>query len=221
VISCDVTFIKIIIKLLEVERTWSRMLILSTNISVKIITPEDIRRLRKIAGLTQKELAKLAGVSQSLIARIERKSVDPRLSTVRKIIDAIISSSEPKIAEDVMHSPVISINHNETVRKAIDLMKKYSISQMPVLKDNIVIGSVLESTLIDKIVKSSNPKRLLSTFIYNVLDKKFATVNLTTSISDVLTLLSTGEPSILVISEDKLIGIITKIDVLSSIYKRR
>ncbi|UCH01982.1 MAG: CBS domain-containing protein, partial [Candidatus Bathyarchaeota archaeon] len=188
---------------------------MSTNISVKIITPEDIRRLRKLAGLTQNELAKLAGVSQSLIARIERKSVDPRLSTVRKIIDAIMSSSEPKTAEDVMHSPVISINHNDTVRKAIDLMKKYGISQMPVLKDSIVIGSVLESTLIDKIVKSSNPKRLLSTFIYNVLDKKFASVNLTTSISDVLTLLSTGEPSILVTIEYKLIGIITKIDVLS------
>ena len=45
-----------------------------------IPSPEDIRRMRIRAGLTQKELAERAGVSQSLIARIERGSVDPRLS---------------------------------------------------------------------------------------------------------------------------------------------
>ncbi|MHA1431033.1 MAG: helix-turn-helix domain-containing protein, partial [Candidatus Freyarchaeota archaeon] len=54
----------------------------------RLPTPEDIKRLRKKVGLTQTELAEKAGVSQSLIARIESGSVDPRLSTLQRILNA-------------------------------------------------------------------------------------------------------------------------------------
>ncbi|RLE74581.1 MAG: hypothetical protein DRJ44_07250, partial [Thermoprotei archaeon] len=54
-----------------------------------LLTPKELRELRKRAGLTQKELARRAGVSQSLIARIESGSVDPRLSTLRRILQAL------------------------------------------------------------------------------------------------------------------------------------
>lgn len=187
--------------------------------SVRLITAEDIRRLRKMAGLTQKELSKKARVSQSLIARIENKTVDPRLSTVKKIVEAILSSQGEKTAKDVMHSPVITVNVTDPVRKAIELMKKYDVSQMPVLKEGKIIGSVQESTLIDRIVRSGNPERVFSTPIYDVMGEKFVTVDPSTNIVDVLNLLSHGEPAVLVLEQDKVVGIITKIDVLSSIIR--
>ena len=185
--------------------------------SVKLITSEDIRRLRRMAGLTQKDLSKKAGVSQSLIARIENNSVDPRLSTIKKIVQAIVISQGERTAKDVMNSPVITINVSDNVRRAIELMKKYDISQIPVIKDNKIIGSIQESILVNRIARSGNPDRFFNTSIYDVMGERFKTVDPSTNITDILSLLSIGEPAILVIDQEKIIGIITKIDVLSSI----
>jgi len=76
----------------------------------RLIKPEDLRRMRRNAGLTQKELAKKAGVSQSLIARIETRTVDPRLSTLQKIVDALFIEVEGGFARDVMKGPVITVD---------------------------------------------------------------------------------------------------------------
>ncbi|MFZ8855537.1 MAG: helix-turn-helix domain-containing protein, partial [Thermofilaceae archaeon] len=54
-----------------------------------IPTPEELRMLRLKAGLTQAEVARRAGVSQSLIARIESGNVNPRVSTLMRIYQAI------------------------------------------------------------------------------------------------------------------------------------
>lgn len=183
---------------------------------VQLLTAEDLRQLRKRSGLTQKELAKRAGVSQSLIARIESKTVDPRLSTVSKIISAITSVQEEKrTARDVMHSPVITIEASEIVRNAVDLMKKYAISQLPVLKDERVVGSIQESTLINRLSRSRNADRLFSSSVYNIMDSPFATVEPDTNIDVVVNLLSKGNPAVLVMDLRRIVGIITKIDVLS------
>lgn len=186
---------------------------------VKLITAEDIRRLRKMAGLTQKNLSEKAGVSQSLIARIENNTVDPRLSTVKRIVETIVISQGERTAKDVMNGPVITINASDTVRRAIELMKKHDISQIPVLKENKVVGSIQESSLVDRIVKSGNPDRFFSSLVSDVMGEKFEVVDSTAKIVDILNLLSHGEPAILVVEQEKIVGIITKIDVLSSIIR--
>ena len=98
-------------------------------------------------------------------------------------------------------------------------MKKHDISQIPVLKDSKIIGSIQESSLIDRIVRSGNPDRFFNTPIYEVMGERFKTVDSTTNIADILNLLSLGEPAILVLDQEKIIGIITKIDILSSIIR--
>ena len=122
-ISCDITFIKL---------EYNNHVMSDTH----LITPEELRNLRRRFRLTQKQLAQKAGVSQSLIARIENKTVDPRLSTVRRIFNAITSiQSERKKAKDIMHSPIITIDAMDNIKSAITLMKKYAISQLPVLRE--------------------------------------------------------------------------------------
>ena len=184
--------------------------------SVKLVTAEDIRRLRKIFGLTQKELARRAGVSQSLIARIENKSIDPRLSTVKKILDVLIQIKDKRTAADIMHSPVITVDVKDSIRAAVDLMKRHSISQMPVLRGNRIVGGIRESTIIDSIMRSGNPEKVFSGTVYSVMEKRFAMVNPSAALEDVVYLLSQGEPAILVVDSEKLVGIITKIDAISS-----
>ena len=183
---------------------------------IKLVNGEDIRRLRKMMGLTQKKLAKKAGVSQSLIARIEKNSVDPRLSTVRKILGALSLIKEGKIAKDVMHSPVITVKNTDTVRKAVELMRKHNISQLPVLKEKVIVGSVKESTIIHRIIRGGNIRKMFFTPIYNIMENPFITVNPSMGIDEVLSIMSSGHPAVLVIDKETLIGIITKIDVLSS-----
>lgn len=185
-------------------------------ISNKVVAAEDVRRLRKLMRLTQKELAKKAGVSQSLIARIENNDIDPRLSTIRKIIDALIQIDEKRTASDLMHSPVITVDVKDSVRTAIEFMKRYSISQMPVLKGNKIIGSIKETTILSYIMRGTSLEKVFSDSIYNVMEKRFATVSPTTSVDDVIYLLSQGEAAVLVMDNERLIGIITKIDAIAS-----
>src|SRR5947207_5747753 len=49
-----------------------------------------IRQLREDRALTQGELAELVGLSTSALVRIEREQARPRLSTLRKLADALI-----------------------------------------------------------------------------------------------------------------------------------
>jgi len=49
----------------------------------------EIKRLRQKVGLSQTALAKKAGVSQAHIAKIESGKVDPRFSTVEKILQCL------------------------------------------------------------------------------------------------------------------------------------
>jgi len=180
-----------------------------------LITPEELRNLRRRFRLTQKELAQKAGVSQSLIARIENKTVDPRLSTVRRIFNAITSiQSERKKAKDVMHSPVVTIDAMDTIKSAITLMKKYAISQLPVLKENKIIGSIQESTLLDKLVDSKDSDRFFSNSVYNIMEKSFPVVEPNADVNYVVNVLSRENSAVLVIDNKKIAGIITKIDLL-------
>lgn len=181
----------------------------------RLITPEELRNLRKRFRLTQKELAQKAGVSQSLIARIENKTVDPRLSTVRRIFNAITSiQRERKKAKDVMHSPVVTIGATDTIKNAISLMKKFAISQLPVLRENKIIGSIQESTLLDKLVNSKDSDRFFSNSVYNIMEKSFSIVEPDADVNYVVNILARENSAVLVIDNKKIVGIITKIDLL-------
>lgn len=51
--------------------------------------PEELRRIRKSKGLSQKDMAEKLGVSQPSYAQYERGTRNPKVGTVRKIADAL------------------------------------------------------------------------------------------------------------------------------------
>ncbi len=57
--------------------------------SIKKKIGERIRFLRESSGLLQRELAKAADLPARTVGRIERGEVDPRLSSLVKIADAL------------------------------------------------------------------------------------------------------------------------------------
>nr|DAS18895.1 MAG TPA: Helix-turn-helix XRE-family like protein [Caudoviricetes sp.] len=50
---------------------------------------DDLIKLRKYKGLTQKELAKSVNLTQSAIARLESKKTTPQLDTLLKVTSAL------------------------------------------------------------------------------------------------------------------------------------
>jgi len=182
----------------------------------RLIKPEDLRRMRKNVGLTQKELAKKAGVSQSLIARIETRSVDPRLSTLQKIVDALFIEVEGSFVRDIMKSPVITVDAKNHVRDVVKLMRKSGISQIPVLRDNLVVGSVQESTILERFALTKDLKEIFDLTVDRIMEDPFPIVRDNDDINEVIDLLFKGYPAILVRAGGKLVGIITKIDVILS-----
>jgi len=179
-----------------------------------IPSPEDIRRMRIRAGLTQKELAERAGVSQSLIARIERGSVDPRLSTLRRILSALEDAMKGRVrAKDVMHSPVITVQARDPIEKAAQLMWRYGISQIPVLNGDRIVGTVFEDSIIKAVL--DNPGEDVGKWsVERVMSEVLPIVSPEESLETISRLLM-REPAVLVISRGKIIGIITKSDLIA------
>lgn len=113
-------------------------------------TPQDIRERRTAIGLTQSELAERAAVSQPLIARIEGGDVDPRLSTLRRIINAL-EEAEGGVerAEDLMQTEVVSVSPEAPIREAVRLMNEEAYSQLPVLENGTPVGSISQADLVN------------------------------------------------------------------------
>lgn len=56
---------------------------------ISLVVPAAIKNARTRAGFTQGELAERADVSQPLISRIENQDVNPRVSTLRSLLEHI------------------------------------------------------------------------------------------------------------------------------------
>jgi predicted transcriptional regulator len=180
-----------------------------------------IREMRAAAGLTQKALAERTGLSQSLISRIERGTVDPRTSTLRKILEALSSLVvHATFARDIMRSPVISVTESQPLRVVVELMKKYDISQLPVMRGGTVVGSIQESTIIQKVAQVRDVSTFFKEPVYRFMEEPFPSISPETPIEELIVLLSKGYPALLVMEGKRLLGIITKIDLILALLKR-
>ena len=66
----------------------------------------QVARLRILRGLTQEQLAGLVGTHQSSIARLESGAAEPRLSFLRRVVDALGGKLEIRIIPQEEEAPV-------------------------------------------------------------------------------------------------------------------
>ncbi|MFQ5997944.1 MAG: CBS domain-containing protein [Candidatus Bathyarchaeia archaeon] len=184
-----------------------------------LLSGAEIKRLRKQARLTQKELARKAGLSQSLVARIEGENVDPRLSTINKLLAAMSKVEIKRTASQTMHSPVVCVHSSDTVKKAVELMDKHGISQMPVIDRGQVVGAILETTLTKSVLRSRDPDKMFKTVVREVTEDGFPSVGPSVPIEELFAFYSADTPALLVVDQGKPVGIITKIDLVKAFSK--
>ena len=177
-----------------------------------IIKGSILRKMRLEAGLTQSQLAKLVGVSQAHIAKIEGEKVDPRLSTVNKILE-VLTSKKRKTCEEIMTRDVIVTSPKEKIKKVSEIMIKHAISQLPVIENGRVIGMVTEEGIVKNLSSNISEKT-----VENIMEPPLPSVSENTDLATIRSILRT-HPGVLVTRRGKLVGIITDGDLRRIITK--
>jgi len=177
---------------------------------------QRIKELRRRLGMTQSALAKKSGVSQSLIAKIESGEIDPAYSKAKGILETLQREqlSKEKSARDLMHRGVQTVQADETLHAAAEIMRKKGISQLPVTEGKLLVGSLTEQTIVACFTPGG--KSLSSLRVREVMEEAFPAALLSTPVSAIALLLR-HYPAVLVMEKGSIEGIITKADLLKTI----
>lgn len=175
--------------------------------------PADLKKKRQELGFTQNELAMLAGVSQPMIAKIESGDVDPRLSTLRSIVDALNhAQTQRRSASDIMTKPVISVEPDDLLERALSIMEDEGFSQLPVIDNEVLVGSISERVIL-RIMASRGLEDISHLKVSMVMEEAFPTVSPGTEVSIISTMLDYSQ-AIIVTELGRVVGVITKFNVL-------
>lgn len=185
---------------------------------LRLPTGRELREKRLELGLTQKHVAEKAGISQPLVARIEKGGVDPRLSTLGRLVDVLNEASTEKLprAADLISGGIAWVNPGDPVRKAVQIMREGGFSQLPVMDRGKAVGICSEGKLIDLVRQTDDPKRVGRRKVSDIMGGAPPTVSPETPFSTLEGLLH-DHPAVVVVDEGRAMGIITNSDLLSVI----
>ncbi|QLH76027.1 CBS domain-containing protein [Halosimplex rubrum] len=179
-------------------------------------TPADLRERRNELGLTQSDLADRADVSQPLIARIEGGDVDPRLSTLRRIVNALQEAEGAILrAEDLMNSPIVSAQPDDSVHETEELMDQGGFSQVPVIRDGTPLGLIGHSDIRQR-SGESEADNLGDYPVDDLKRESIATVEPGATIDEINDYLNHND-AVLVVEGGETVGIITEADIAAHI----
>ncbi|MGC8608630.1 MAG: helix-turn-helix domain-containing protein, partial [Thermoplasmata archaeon] len=71
---------------------------------------EELKKMRKNLGISQKDLANITGVSQSYIARLEKGTINPTYSKVKAIYEYLTKSGEKAAGISVTSDKIMTKN---------------------------------------------------------------------------------------------------------------
>lgn len=131
----------------------------------------------------------------------------------RGFLEEEITKAEDVI-KDHIDKPLVVVRTEELVSHAIERMRKYKISQIPVIDINGFVGSVDETDLFQSYVSDKN---VAEKPIKEVMGKPYPIVKTGTSIEEVSKLFSKDNQAVLVDLGNGKHHIITKYDIIGSI----
>lgn len=108
---------------------------------------------------------------------------------------------------------IISVNPRDNLNKAIKLMHKYNISQLPVIDDVKLVGSLNEASVM-KILHDGID--FTNQQISAIMGKPLPTLDEDTDISEAYRILLSGASGIIVTRKDIPVGVITRVDLIRS-----
>ncbi len=112
---------------------------------------------------------------------------------------------------------IVSVTAGQTVRQALRLMQLHDVSQLPVMDGANCVGSVSDWSLS---AKSLDDAKLLDVTLSDIMDAPFPVVDDQQTADSVAKLLSKSNPAVLVRTNGKVTGIVTRSDLLSYLMSR-
>lgn len=178
---------------------------------------EEIPRLRKALGLTQTAIARLANVSQSTIVKIEKRQMNPSYDSVRRIMNALqaeLKKQEKKaLVEQIQSHKVQSVEAKMPLASAVEEMRRWKFSQMPVMHNGHPVGSISDKVINNLILSGRDPKDLARIRVDEVMDSAFPQVDAKAPVELAAGLLRHYD-AVLVTSKGDVMGIVTKSDLM-------
>src|SRR5712691_2805771 len=106
---------------------------------------------------------------------------------------------------------VVSVTPTDSIADAVELLRRYGISQTPVIDDGRVVGSLTENLLLRHLA-SGEP--LAEASVRDVQGPPFPQLEADALAQEAYTLFSSGQSAVAVMNDDNLEGIVTKSDLL-------
>jgi cystathionine beta-synthase len=135
----------------------------------------------------------------------ENRLLDPERTRVADILEAKATAAVPSF---------VSLGKEETVRQAVHLVKTYDISQVPVLDGAEVVGTLFDADLLKRILEDPSS---LDRPVREVMGKPLPVLERDAPVADATRKLAQRNPAVLVRDNGRIVGILTRYDVLEFI----
>ncbi|MBR9678851.1 MAG: CBS domain-containing protein [Nanoarchaeota archaeon] len=162
---------------------------------------------RKQLCLSQLEVSKKVGISQAHLSKIESSKVDPRLSSVNKLLNLYDNSTKKTVAL-IMGSSVISARSFDSIRSVAKTMRLHNISQLPIIDSGIVVGKACEEDIVLNLRNGLGKKS-----VGKIMGHPFPIVHVDEPVKKIKDLVMNSK-AVLVSRRGSIVGIVTKYDLL-------
>ncbi|MCH8906893.1 MAG: CBS domain-containing protein [Candidatus Heimdallarchaeota archaeon] len=169
----------------------------------------DIRKIRERAGLSQQELADRIGISQSAIPKYENGKQVPNYNVATRMFELLLEHDnryDPEL-EKIMERNLMLVKPSDKAQDVFSIMRKNSISQIPVLRNKIVVGTMNDALALDFINRDRD------TLVEEIMIEPLPMVPKSAKIKDISPLLKKFN-AVLINHAGTIEGIITKADLL-------
>lgn len=106
---------------------------------------------------------------------------------------------------------IVSVEKNSTVRNALELIRQYGISQLPVLEQTRCIGTVTEAKLLSEVL---HDQTMFEKNVEQTMDAPLPSIHMNEEMNSAVKFFAQKNPAVIVYDDEKPIGIITRFDLL-------
>jgi cystathionine beta-synthase len=121
--------------------------------------------------------------------------------------------------------PLVHVHPHETVAQAIAVLQEYGVSQMPVFRDGKhddamigdVLGSIRENALLDAALKDAS---IMQSPIVEVMQPPLPVAGTHEPLDDVFADLAAGSPAVVIVEDERPVGVVTRADLLAFLARQ-